>query len=103
MSRCLEKSKSVSRFTFVLACHLFLLIGIPTNCTPPENPIKCSSKGNSNCTNTNSIGDFPDKATCKVSKAIYPKMEQELILAVTMASMKKYKVKAATRYSHSLP
>ncbi|KAI3870590.1 hypothetical protein MKW92_037070 [Papaver armeniacum] len=101
MSRYLEKSVSVCRSGFALACHLFLLIGI-TNCAPPENPIKCSSNGN-NCTITNSVGDFPDRAVCKVSKATYPQTEQEVISAVAMASMKNYKVKAATRYSHSQP
>ncbi|MCL7025005.1 hypothetical protein MKW94_029193 [Papaver nudicaule] len=100
MSRCLEKSKSFSKF--VLACHLFLLVGV-IKCAPPENPIKCSSKGNGNCTITNSLGAFPDGAICKVSKVVYPKTEEEVILAVAMASMKKYKVKAATRYSHSEP
>ncbi|KAI3933843.1 hypothetical protein MKX01_028169 [Papaver californicum] len=106
MSRCLEKSLNrVCRFSFVLACHLFLLLIGITNCAPPENPIKCSSDGdnNTNCTITNSIGDFPDRAICKASKAIYPQTEQELISAVAMASMNNYKVKAATRYSHSQP
>ncbi|KAI3893087.1 hypothetical protein MKX03_035877 [Papaver bracteatum] len=88
------------RFSFVLACHLFLLVGI-INCILPENPIKCSSQGDTNCTITNSIGGFPDREICRVSKAIYPETEQEVISAVAMASMKNYKVKAATRYSHS--
>ncbi|KAI3895427.1 hypothetical protein MKW92_021184 [Papaver armeniacum] len=101
MSRCLDVSSC--RFSFVLtACHLILLLGV-IHCTPPENPIQCLSKGNSKCTITNSLGDFPDRAICKASKAVYPKTEQEVISAVAMASMKKYKVKAATRYSHSQP
>ncbi|KAI3980224.1 hypothetical protein MKX01_033365 [Papaver californicum] len=95
MSRCLEKSKSVSscRFSFVLAAawHPFLLIGI-INCTPPENPIKCSSQGNSKCTIMNSIGEFSQSNMQSIETS-----------AVAMASMKKYKVKAATRYSHSQP
>ncbi|KAI3951020.1 hypothetical protein MKW92_051537 [Papaver armeniacum] len=91
-----------SRFGFVLACHLFLLVGI-INCILPENPIKCSSQGDTNCTITNSIGEFPDRKICRVSKAIYPETEQEVISAVAMASMKNYKVKAATRYSHAQP
>ncbi|KAI3880086.1 hypothetical protein MKX03_003907 [Papaver bracteatum] len=103
MSSHLGKSKSVSQFfSFVLTCHLFLLIGM-IHSSPPENPIKCSSKNNSNCTITNSLGVFPDRAICKVSNAIYPRTEQELIAAVAMASMNKIKVKVATRYSHSLP
>ncbi|KAI3847805.1 hypothetical protein MKW92_038697 [Papaver armeniacum] len=103
MSSHLRKAKSVSQFfSFVLTCHLFLLIGF-INSSPPENPIKCSSKNNSNCTVTNSLGVFPDRAICKVSNAIYPRTEQELIAAVAMASMNKIKVKVATRYSHSLP
>ncbi|KAI3989774.1 hypothetical protein MKX01_040744 [Papaver californicum] len=100
MSSYLGNSKKF--FSFVLTCHLFLLLGV-IHSSPPENPIKCSSRNNSNCTITNSLGVFPDRAICKVSNAIYPKTEQELIAAVAMASMNKTKVKVATRYSHSLP
>ncbi|KAI3989624.1 hypothetical protein MKX01_036233 [Papaver californicum] len=93
MSSYLGKSKSVPQFfSFVLTCHLFLLLGM-IHSSPPENPIKCSSKNNSNCTITNYLGVFPDRAICKVSNAIYPKTEQELIAAVAMASMNKTKVK----------
>ncbi|RZC85548.1 hypothetical protein C5167_041724 [Papaver somniferum] len=91
-----------SRFTFVLACHLFLLIGV-INCILPENPINCSSQGDTNCTITNSIGEFPGREICRVSKAIYPETEQQIISEVAMASKQTYKVKAATRYSHSQP
>ncbi|RZC85813.1 hypothetical protein C5167_026479 [Papaver somniferum] len=102
MSSYLVKSKSVSQFlSFVLTCHLFLQIGMIRS-SPPENPIKCSSPGNSNCTVTNSIGEFSDRTICRVSNAIYPRTEQELIAAVAMASKNQIKVKVATRYSHSL-
>ncbi|KAI3966827.1 hypothetical protein MKX01_006764 [Papaver californicum] len=90
-----------SQIFSVLTCHLFLLI-VMIHSSPPENPIKCSSMDNSNCTVTNSLGEFSDRAKCRVSNAIYPKTEQELIAAVAMASMNKIKVKVATRYSHSL-
>ncbi|OVA04726.1 FAD linked oxidase [Macleaya cordata] len=72
------------------------------SCSPPENPIKCSSK-NSNCTITNSLGAFPDRTVCKVANVFYPTTEQELISVVAMATMNKNKVKVATRYSHSIP
>ncbi|KAI3865782.1 hypothetical protein MKW92_045140 [Papaver armeniacum] len=101
MSSYFGKSKSVSQFfSFVLTCHLFLLFGM-IHSSPPENPIKCSSPSNSNCTVTNSLGEFSDRTICKVSNAIYPRTEQELVAAVAMASMNSTKVKVATRYSHS--
>ncbi|OVA04725.1 FAD linked oxidase [Macleaya cordata] len=72
------------------------------SCSPPDDPIKCSSK-NSNCTITNSYGEFPDRTVCKASNVFYPTTEEELISVVAMASMNKTKVKVATRYSHSIP
>ncbi|RZC85240.1 hypothetical protein C5167_041419 [Papaver somniferum] len=102
MSSYLGKSKSVSQFlSFVLTCHLFLLIGM-IHSSPPENPIQCSSPSNSNCTVTNSMGEFSDRTICRVSNAIYPRTEQEVVEAVAMASKNNIKVKVATRYSHSL-
>lgn len=70
--------------------------------TPPEDPIKCSSK-NTSCTITNSYGMFPDRSTCQIAEVLYPTNEQEIVSMVASASRKKTKVKVSTRYSHSIP
>ncbi|KAM3217495.1 putative L-gulonolactone oxidase 6 [Capsicum annuum] len=72
-------------------------------CSPPEEPIKCSSKTNLNCTITNSYGAFPDRAVCKAAQAVYPTTEEELISVVANATKEKRKMKVATRFSHSIP
>ncbi|KAK3031080.1 hypothetical protein RJ639_036820 [Escallonia herrerae] len=71
-------------------------------CTPPEDPIRCSSK-NSNCTITNSYGAFPDRAICRAADVAYPTTEEELISIVANATMNRRKMKVATRFSHSIP
>ncbi|KAM3325222.1 putative L-gulonolactone oxidase 6 [Capsicum chacoense] len=72
-------------------------------CSPPEEPIKCSSKTNLNCTITNSYGAFPDRAVCKAAQAVFPTTEEELISVVANATKEKRKMKVATRFSHSIP
>lgn len=82
---------------------LFLvMIMCMVGCSPPEDPIKCSSK-NSNCTITNSYGAFPDRSICYAAEVVYPRTEEELISVVAMATMKKRKMKIVTRFSHSIP
>ncbi|MCD7465266.1 putative L-gulonolactone oxidase 6 [Datura stramonium] len=72
--------------------------------SPPEDPIKCSSKTNYfNCTITNSYGAFPDRAICKAAQAVFPTTEEELISVVANATREKRKMKVATRFSHSIP
>ncbi|XP_054783136.1 probable L-gulonolactone oxidase 6 [Prosopis cineraria] len=70
--------------------------------SPPDDPVECAS-GNKDCTITNSYGVFPDRSTCRASQVLYPTTEQELISMVVSASKSNTKVKAATRYSHSIP
>ncbi|KAJ7951371.1 L-gulonolactone oxidase [Quillaja saponaria] len=77
---------------------LFIYLAIPT---PPEDPIKCSSKF-TNCTIKNSYGMFPDRAVCQAAEVLYPKTEQELISMLATATRNKRKMKAATRFSHSI-
>ncbi|KAH7519415.1 hypothetical protein FEM48_Zijuj08G0033700 [Ziziphus jujuba var. spinosa] len=71
-------------------------------CSPPEDPIKCTSS-NTNCTITNSIGAFPDRTVCRALNVVYPTTEEELFSIVASATMKGSKIKVATRYSHSIP
>ncbi|KAM7511856.1 hypothetical protein LguiB_010731 [Lonicera macranthoides] len=92
------------KFTFMFAILITVMMMrmCMVDCTPPEDPIKCSSK-NSNCTITNSYGSFPDRTICRAVEVKYPTTEQELIEAVATATKKKIKVKVSTRYSHSIP
>ncbi|KMT20224.1 hypothetical protein BVRB_1g002280 [Beta vulgaris subsp. vulgaris] len=95
----------VSKCCFLLLVSYFVLqwcCTVTCDCIPPEEPIKCFS-GDSNCTITNSQGAFPDRSVCRAADAVYPTTEAELISAVATATMKKRKMKVATRYSHSIP
>eukprot|EP00257_Ricinus_communis_P021780 XP_015581337.1 probable L-gulonolactone oxidase 6 [Ricinus communis] len=83
------------------SAFLLLLLGIAVS-TPPEDPIKCTSV-NINCTITNSYGTFPDRSICRAANVAYPTTEEELISVVANATKSKRKMKAATRYSHSIP
>ncbi|KAH9787272.1 putative L-gulonolactone oxidase 6 [Citrus sinensis] len=88
--------------------HLFrseclLLCVFIVGCSPPEDPIKCSSSKNSSCTITNSYGMFPDRSACKAADVAYPTSEQEIISVVSAATIAKRKMKVATRFSHSIP
>ncbi|KAJ0051852.1 hypothetical protein Pint_00659 [Pistacia integerrima] len=46
---------------------------------------------------------FPDRSVCKAANVSYPTSEQELISAVSMATIAKRKMEVATRFSHSIP
>ncbi|KAK4267064.1 hypothetical protein QN277_023902 [Acacia crassicarpa] len=70
--------------------------------SPPDDIVKCTS-GNTHCTVTNAYGLFPDRSTCRASQVLYPTTEQEIISMVASASKSNTKVKAVTRYSHSVP
>ncbi|KAK6919889.1 FAD linked oxidase, N-terminal [Dillenia turbinata] len=78
---------------------LFILM---VDCTPPEDPIKCSS-GTRNCIITNTYGMFPDRSICREANAAYPTSEDEIIQAVAFATKSRKKMKVTTRYSHSIP
>ncbi|XXG43349.1 hypothetical protein AAC387_Pa01g3403 [Persea americana] len=78
-----------------------LLLFYLVECSPPEDPIMCSSK-TTNCTITNSYGAFPDRSICRAGEVVYPTSEAEVIAAVAKATMSKRKMKVATRYSHSI-
>lgn len=88
------------RQIFRLKCLCLLLC--MAGCSPPEDPIKCASK-NTNCTITNSYGAFPDRSGCRASAVAYPTTEEELISVVAKAAMDRTKMKAVTRFSHSIP
>ncbi|XP_021748417.1 probable L-gulonolactone oxidase 4 [Chenopodium quinoa] len=95
-----------SKCCFLLLISYYLLqwycTTVTCNCVAPEDPIKCSS-GNSNCIITNSQESFPDRSICRAADVVYPTTEAEIISAVSTATMKKRKIKVATRYSHSVP
>ncbi|XP_056693713.1 probable L-gulonolactone oxidase 6 [Spinacia oleracea] len=97
-SHC-KKSCTSKTKVFVSSFVLLLYIG---GCSPPEDPIKCSTE-NSDCTITNGYGIFPDRATCRVAEAVYPTSEEELVAVVATATMNNRKMKVTTRYSHSFP
>ncbi|KAJ7963438.1 L-gulonolactone oxidase [Quillaja saponaria] len=88
----------------VLRSNLILLVFLVywVTCSPPADPIKCSSK-NTNCTITNYYGMFSDGSVCQVAEALYPTTEEELISIVAKATRNKRKMKVATHSSHSLP
>ncbi|XP_050249519.1 probable L-gulonolactone oxidase 6 [Quercus robur] len=90
----LLRSKTTSVFLLIfVACY---------SCSPPEEPIKCSSE-NTNCTITNSYGAFPDRSTCRAAEVAYPTTEQELISIMAEATKNRRKMKVATCFSHSIP
>ncbi|XP_019233161.1 PREDICTED: probable L-gulonolactone oxidase 6 isoform X1 [Nicotiana attenuata] len=86
-----------------LICIYFLMILNVVKSSPPEDPIKCTSKNNFNCTITNSYGAFPDRSICRAGQAVFPTTEEELISVVANATMIKRKMKVTTRFSHSIP
>ncbi|KAI4328973.1 hypothetical protein L6164_021283 [Bauhinia variegata] len=92
--------KGMSKKTF-RSILIFLFLHAVLS-TPPEDPIKCSSK-NTSCTITNSYGVFPDRSTCHAAQALYPTTEEELVSMVASAARNSRKIKVATRFSHSIP
>ncbi|KAK6918203.1 FAD linked oxidase, N-terminal [Dillenia turbinata] len=94
-------SQNVAARNLVLSLCLFFLFCFVC-CTPPGDPIKCSSK-TTNCTITNTYGTFPDRTICHAAAAAYPTNEDELVEVIASATKNKIKMKATTRYSHSIP
>ncbi|XP_028782984.1 probable L-gulonolactone oxidase 6 [Neltuma alba] len=81
---------------------IFLVLVNGVFSSPPDDPVKCISN-NTNCIITNAYGAFNDRSPCRASQVLYPATEKELISMVASASKSNTKVKAATRYSHSIP
>ncbi|KAM7261005.1 hypothetical protein ACFE04_026480 [Oxalis oulophora] len=70
------------------------------HCTPPDDPIKCSS---SECTITNAYGIFPDRSICKAGIVTYPRSESDIISIVSEATKARRKIKVSTKSSHGIP
>ncbi|XVE73636.1 hypothetical protein DITRI_Ditri11bG0134400 [Diplodiscus trichospermus] len=95
-------SKERNKFPELLRPKCLFLLVVMVSCSPPQEPVKCSSK-NSNCTITNSYGTFADRAVCRAGNVAYPTTEQELVSIVSAATEAKRKMKVVTRFSHSIP
>ena len=93
--------KEMELLTDIFRFNCVVLLIYLVNCTPPEDPIKCSSK-TTNCTVTNSNGMFPDRSICRAGEVVYPNTEEELVAAVAKGTKSMRKMKAATRYAHSI-
>nr|GMD81731.1 probable L-gulonolactone oxidase 6 [Ipomoea batatas] len=84
---------------YILPMMMMVLL---VDCSPPENPLNCTKIAN-NCTITNTYHVFPDSTVCRAASAVYPKTEEELVAIVARATKEKRKMKATTRFSHSIP
>ncbi|KAL9689726.1 hypothetical protein QQ045_010115 [Rhodiola kirilowii] len=96
----LNMSRSnVAKLTCItlMFCSVLRISGIP------EEPITCTATASTDCTITNSYGEFADRSICKAAIALYPATEQELINAVASATKAGAKIKVATQTSHSIP
>ncbi|GLU07997.1 hypothetical protein SLE2022_249310 [Rubroshorea leprosula] len=81
----------------------FLLISfIAASCSPPDDPVKCSSK-DSDCTITNCYGMFPGRSTCRAGNVAYPGTEEEIVSIVSAATKAGKKMKVVTSFAHSIP
>ncbi|XP_010254041.1 PREDICTED: L-gulonolactone oxidase 3 [Nelumbo nucifera] len=83
---------------FILGLLLVTLLG--TDAMPPPPPIQCNSTG---CILHNSYGVWGDRQDCWISGVSYPTTEEELRLAVAQANQRKFKVKAVSGFSHTIP
>ncbi|XP_043718144.1 probable L-gulonolactone oxidase 6 [Telopea speciosissima] len=89
---------------FIFRFQFLFLLFCTVGCSPPEDPIKCSSPSQtSNCTISNSYGAFPDRSVCRAADVVYPTSEEELVAVVANGTMRKRKMKVATLSSHSIP
>ncbi|CAL4942896.1 unnamed protein product [Urochloa decumbens] len=77
--------------------------GVAVVASPPPDPVQCSSSSGGGCTVSSAYGVFPDRSTCRAAAAVYPSTEDELVRFVARAAASGTKMKATTRYSHSIP
>ncbi|CAI0418068.1 unnamed protein product, partial [Linum tenue] len=91
--------------TLAICTILFTITAFtpPASSSPPEPPVKCTSH-NTNCTVTNSYGNFTsDRSVCRAGSVAYPATEAELISVVANGTRARRKMKVTTRFSHSMP
>ncbi|CAM8907418.1 unnamed protein product [Rhodiola kirilowii] len=95
----MSSRNKVAKLTCItlMFCSVLRISGIP------EEPITCTATASTDCTITNSYGEFADRSICKAAIALYPATEQELINAVASATKAGAKIKVATQTSHSIP
>ncbi|GLU07991.1 hypothetical protein SLE2022_249270 [Rubroshorea leprosula] len=86
----------------LLRSILLLILFIVASCSPPDDPVKCSSK-DSDCTITNCYGMFPDRSTCRAGNVAYPGTEEEIGSIVSAATKAGKKMKVVTSFAHSIP
>ncbi|CAI9096799.1 OLC1v1033015C1 [Oldenlandia corymbosa var. corymbosa] len=89
--------------SYNLICFAALLLVVEVKSSPPGDPIKCYSSGNTDCTITNAYATFPDRSICRAPQVFYPSTEEELISVIANATSQKKKMKIATSTSHSVP
>ncbi|KAI8568751.1 hypothetical protein RHMOL_Rhmol02G0224900 [Rhododendron molle] len=97
----------ISLWSFLIHTLLFATWGAtfaPTDvrAMPPPPPVQCARTG-SGCNLSNSYGVWGDREDCSVPTVLYPTTEEELRLAVADAVKNNLKVKATTKFSHTIP
>ncbi|GKU85967.1 hypothetical protein SLEP1_g561 [Rubroshorea leprosula] len=86
----------------LLRSNFLLILFIAASCSPPDDPVKCSTK-DSDCTITNCYGMFPDRSTCRAGNVAYPGTEEEIVSIVSAATKAGKKMKVVTSFAHSIP
>ncbi|XP_042423811.1 L-gulonolactone oxidase 3-like [Zingiber officinale] len=71
-----------------------------TSAKPPAPPVFCDDSG---CVVSNAYGAWGDRQQCRTGQAVFPTTEEELRAAVAEAHRKRFKAKAVSGFSHTIP